>query len=122
MTAIKMTNAAFQTWVNTYITTNGSQDITGAILNEAFSNILLSVLFADIRRDRRVPLTGSTSNTVLFPTPFPAGTEYTLICIQRDFLGDNVGTTILPTNQTVTGFTAAPANNCIIDYVAIEKY
>lgn len=122
MAATKMTNSEFNTWLSTNINTNGNQDITGALLNEAFNNIVLSVLFADIRRDRNISVTGSTSNTITFDTPFPTGTEYTLVWRVRDPFGDDIGTTVLESNQTITGFTVGPATTGTLDYIAIEKY
>ena len=122
MAAAKMTNSQFSTWVDANITSNGVGAITGPVLNEAFKNLALSIVpFAqkEIGRNKALAAGGQS---VLFDTPFPAGTVYTLIYNVRDADGNAVGATVDPANQTVNGFGIEVPVDCFVDFAAIEKY
>ena len=116
-----MTNAQFEAYVDTYITTNGTKAISGAILNETLKNMILSLLFAQIERRFQVACSAGAARSIAFDNAMPS-TDYTVIPYVRDSGGNPVTVKIDPALQTTAAFFVEVSHNCTIDFVAIEHY
>ena len=118
MAASKMTASQFKTWIDTNVNTNGSQGITGAILNEALSNLVLSIPFLQVEAEYRHAVSTGVSNVITFPTTFPAATTYALNVRCYDSADSPVEFEVIAT--AIDTFTITCVKNAFIDYSAIE--
>ena len=110
MAGTKKTKGALITWTNTYVNTNGTQAITGAILNQQILDLYESILFGTKAEARNVAISSSGA-TITFPTAFPAGATYKLFTRVHDAAGDEVVCTINPALMTITGFHILPSTD-----------
>jgi hypothetical protein len=114
----EMTNQAFESWVDSNINTNGTRAITGALLNEALTNISNSLYFA-LTKTKAEQVNEHMSNIITFDVPFSAGSTYQLIVRAFDSNGNNVDYQII--SQDVTGFVVAVSVDCTIHYFTIKN-
>ena len=116
-TAAKWTYVAGKAYIDANIWTNGAQSITGAILNQALTNILFSMMIGEYKKANKFSVT-TAGTTVTFATAFTAATEYSLAVRCYDNSGNNIDFVI--TDIGVASFKITPAVNARIDYIAME--
>ena len=114
----KKNKTQWVSFVNTNINTNGTQAITGALLNEALIDLADSIFFSEIKREKEIAIS-TAGTTVTFDAPYTAGTFYALGVRCYDALGNPIDVKI--TSISESGFDVLPPVDGFIDYSAIEK-
>lgn len=116
--------AGWDSFIDTYINTNGANSITGALLNQALHYISDTLLWAKQRRAKGL-VVASGANTVTFKDdagvadPFNSNDYVALPGIRvYDASGNNIDFQV--TSLTYTGFTLTSADAGFVDYVAVE--
>jgi len=117
MAGTKKTKGALITWIDAYINTNGTNAITGALLNQAFNDIIESILFGTEEGENNIAVAynGGAGTTVTFPDPLPSA-NYRLVVRIYDANGDGIDATIDPALETANGFHILPVADGLIDY------
>lgn len=114
----KKTKGAFDSWIDSFINTNGVQGITGALMNAAFRDLSDSIFWGERREERNVVM-NKAGTAVVFSTPM-TNDQYTLIVRTHDTSGDYIEWRIDPALMTAAGFTVVPASDGFISYHAIS--
>ena len=120
MAGTKKTLSTIQSEIDSKITSNGNQEITGAILNGLFHDIVVSLLWGTQQREEGVTVlyNGGAGTVVTFPDPFPAGATVHVICQVRDANGNPIDGILDPADTSITSFKVKPEADGDATYVA----
>jgi hypothetical protein len=113
----RRTYTTFKAYIDSYINTNGTQAITGLIMNTALTDLAYSILFADVRKAKATAITAG-ANTITFSSAIAADT-YTLVLRAYDADGNPIDVAVDSDSYTVNGFTLTAATAGRLDYAAI---
>lgn len=111
------TKAAWDLDMRGKITPNNNNLITGAIHQQVWQDQSDSILWGQLRKQKGITV-NAAGTTINFPQAL-SSTNYTLIARVYDATGQAIGYTIDPARQTNTGFHVLPAQDGMIDYLAI---
>jgi len=114
----KKTKAAYDSWVDSFINTNGVQGITGALMNTALIDLSDSIFFGE-RREGKGEVIAAVGTVIVFATPMTTD-QYVVLVRPYDSLGDFIEWKVDPTLMTANGFTIVPAADGLLDYHAVS--
>lgn len=113
----KKTKAQLQTDINSAINANGTQAITGPVLNQILIDITDSVPVIQVEAEYRVGVSVGVSNIITFPTAF-AEPDQSLQVRCYDSVDSPIEFEIIA--RAVDSFTMTVVKNGFIDYIANE--
>lgn len=114
----KKTKAQLQTDINSAINANGTQAITGPVLNQILIDITDSVPVIQVEAEYRKEVSINISNEITFPTAFGTDIAYALNVRCYDSLDSPIEFEIVET--AIDNFKITVVRNGFIDYSAIE--
>ena len=100
------------------ITTNNNDQITGAIHQQVWTDQSDSIVWGKLLKQKGVTV-NTAGTTINYPSAMP-DTNYVLLIRVFNTTGEAIGYTIDPARQTNTGFHILPAQDGLCDYIVIS--
>ena len=100
--------------IDARVNANGTQAITGAILNAVLHDLADSTIWGELQSAKGVTV-NAAGTTITFPAPMRTA-AYKLFVRVYSAAGEAIGYTIDPTRQAASGFHILPVQDGTMDY------